>query len=172
MNYKKLNKLILSSLFAAVICVSCVAVHIPVPGGNGYLNISDAFCITAGIILGPAYGAAASALGSALSDILLGYAFYAPATAVIKALIAFTAFIVFRKLRINKHISLVLSSVSSVAVSPLLYFFYEYTVLGYSAAALTNIPFNYLQSGVSAFAAVLIVTALIKAKLTEKLKED
>ena len=169
MNYKTLNKIILASLFAALIVICAVFIHIPIPGGNGYLNIGDAFCIAAGILLGPVYGAAASAIGGALSDLFLGYAIYIPATAIIKALIALAAYSVFNAIQ-RKGISLIVSATLSVIPSPLLYFIYEYFFMGYGPAAAVNIPFNYLQSAVSAVMAAGLITALSKAKLTEKIR--
>ncbi len=172
MNYKKLNKLILASLIAAMICASALLIHLPVPGGNGYLNISDAFCILAGILLGPVYGGIAAALGSSICDLALGYAFYIPATAVIKGIVAVIAFFAAKKLGKRKYISYVTASIFAEAVMPPLYFLYEYFVLGYNMSALGNLGFNFMQGAVSALLAVLILAALGKANLIEKLNPD
>ncbi len=67
---KKLYKSVLASLFAAVITVSTIAVHIPMPG-VGYINPGDAFGLSAGILLGPGYGAVAAGIGGVLSDLIL-----------------------------------------------------------------------------------------------------
>jgi len=172
MNYKKLNKIILASLIAAMICASALLIHLPIPGGNGYLNISDAFCILAGILLGPVYGGIAAALGSSLCDLVLGYAYYIPATAVIKGLVAVIAFFAAKKLRKHRYISYIIASICAEVIMPPLYFLYEYFALGYNMSALGNLGFNFLQGAVSALLAVLILAALSKAKLIDKLNPD
>ena len=172
MNFKKLNKLILASLIAAMICASALLIHLPIPGGNGYLNISDAFCILAGILLGPFYGGIAAALGSAICDLVLGYAFYIPATAVIKGLVSVIAFFISKKLGKRRYISYIIASICAEVIMPPLYFIYEFYPLGYRLSALGNLGFNFMQGAVCALFAVLILTALNKAKLIDRLNPD
>ena len=168
---KKLTKLILSALFAAIIAVSAITIHIPLPSGNGYLNISDTFNILAGIVLGPAYGALAAAIGGGLSDILLGFAFYAPGTAIIKALTPVTAYFVFKAFKSHKITGGAVASVLSEIHVPLLYFVYEYFILQYKLSAAGNIPFNFIQAGASAVFSALIISALVKSKLLDKIQK-
>jgi uncharacterized membrane protein len=77
---------IYSALFSALVCVATMAVRIPTPGTGGYIHLGDAFVIMAGVMLGAHHGGLSAGLGSALADIFSGYAFYAPATFVIKGL--------------------------------------------------------------------------------------
>ncbi len=85
---RDIRKMILASLFAALTCVCTLIIRIPTPGTGGYIHPGDAVVILSGIFLGPAYGACAAGIGSALADLLGGYLIYAPITLVIKALIA------------------------------------------------------------------------------------
>ena len=72
---KKVLNLVLAALFAALICVATMVFTIPLPG-RGYLNTGDCFVILAGCLMGPVFGPAASAVGSALADVILGFAVY------------------------------------------------------------------------------------------------
>ena len=76
-------------MFIALTCVATMFLQIPVPGmANGYVNLGDAILLIGAFFLGPVYGAVAAGVGAALADILLSFATYAPATLIIKALMA------------------------------------------------------------------------------------
>ena len=94
-----------TALFAALCCVATVLITIPLPA-SGYFNTGDVFVLLSAWCLGPIYGVAAAAIGSALGDLFLGYALYAPVTFFVKGLTAFVACAscwFFKKL-IRKHI--------------------------------------------------------------------
>ena len=84
-----------SALFAALIFLGTYLIRIPIP--SGYIHFGDGFIYAAAAILPPAYSMAAAAVGGVLSDVLAGYALYAPWTAVIKALAALPAALLCRK---------------------------------------------------------------------------
>ena len=86
---RTLHTLVLAALMAALCTLLTLVIRIPSPMG-GYLNLGDCAVLLSAWLLGPAAGAAAAGLGSALAD-LLGYPLYAPATLVIKALMAAAA---------------------------------------------------------------------------------
>ena len=89
MSDRKLQKLVLASLFAALTAVLTMAVRVPSPMG-GYVNLGDCAVLLSAWVLGPVYGGAAAGLGSMLAD-LLGYPLYAPGTLVVKGLMALAA---------------------------------------------------------------------------------
>ena len=78
------------AMASALVAVATLFIHIPVPMLSGYCNLGDGVILCFGALLGP-WAALAGALGSALSDLILGYAVYAPATAVIKGLMGWIA---------------------------------------------------------------------------------
>ena len=82
--------LVWAALFTALTTVATMVIQVPSPTG-GYLNAGDAIVLLSAFLLGPIWGAVAAGVGSALADILAGYAIYAPATLIIKALMALTA---------------------------------------------------------------------------------
>ena len=80
------QKIVMSSLLAALACVATMIIKIPSPL-NGYINLGDCVVLLSGWLLPPVYGFVAAGLGSALADIFSGYIIYAPATFVsLKAL--------------------------------------------------------------------------------------
>ena len=97
MNDKKIRKLVLAALLAALVCVATMVVQIPSPM-QGYVNLGDCFVLLSGWLLGPWYGFAAGGIGSMLADLFLGYAHYAPGTLVIKGLVALLAALLYEKL--------------------------------------------------------------------------
>ena len=82
------RRLVTAAMMAAMTVIATMVITIPTAGG-GYVNIGDALVILSGWLLGGPYGALAAGIGSALADVLSGYAVYAPATFVIKALMGF-----------------------------------------------------------------------------------
>ena len=87
--------LVLTALFAAFACVATMVLVVPSPTG-GYMNLGDAVVLTGAFLLGPVYGAIAGGVGSALADLLAGYASYVPATLVIKAVMGLLAGVLYR----------------------------------------------------------------------------
>ncbi len=78
--------LVLTGMLTALIVVTTMIVRIPMPYSNGYVHMGDAMIFVSVLVLGKKAGAFAAGTGSALADILGGYAYYAPWTLVIKGL--------------------------------------------------------------------------------------
>lgn len=92
----KTKRIILSALFASLICVATLVIRIPLPV-IGYINMGDCFVLLAGIFFGPLYGGIASGIGSALADLISGYPMYFPFTFVIKFLMAVVISVIYKK---------------------------------------------------------------------------
>ncbi len=165
-----LIKMTTSSAMAAIICAVTMAVSIPLPT-YGYANLGDCFVLVCGILLGPVWGAAAAGIGSALADLLLGYGIYAPATLVIKSLMALVAYFLYTAItkgsRLN-HIALIPSAISAEALMVAGYFTFESIIYGFEGA-LPNILGNSVQGAVCAICAVFVLSVLIRAGLYKKI---
>ncbi|MFB9640647.1 ECF transporter S component, partial [Streptomyces spiralis] len=79
MSDKKIRKLVVSALMAALTYVATMVIQIPSPM-NGYVNLGDCFVLLSGWLLGPWWGGAAAGIGSMLTDLFAGYTSYAPGT--------------------------------------------------------------------------------------------
>jgi len=74
----------LTGLMIALTWVVTRAFSLPIPETKGFFNIGEAAVYTAALLFGPRVGAIAGGIGSALADLSLGYAAFAPFTLVIK----------------------------------------------------------------------------------------
>ena len=161
MQQANLRSLIVAALFAALVAVATLLLPIPLPG-SGYGNLGDALVVLAGCLLGPLWGALAAALGSFLADLLLGYALYAPASFVIKGIMAWAAALVFLAARKIAPTRL-MPSIAAALVAEIFmvcgYFLFENIIFD-SVVALAALWGNLLQVGVGAVAAVLLMLVL------------
>ena len=164
------RKLVFSGLFAALCCVMTMVIQIPSP--TGYVNLGDCMILLGALALGPVYGALAGGIGSALADILLSYAVYAPGTFVVKGGVALIAALLFslasRKSGKTNFVLLVLSCVVAELWMALGYFIYESAILGYGLAAVQSIPGNLMQGLVGVVLATILYRLLAKTPLFRK----
>lgn len=79
--------LCLTGVMAALVCIMTMVIQIPIP--LGYAHLGDAFILLAVLFAGRRTGIWAGGIGSALADLLTGYAYWAIPTFVIKALMAY-----------------------------------------------------------------------------------
>lgn len=160
-SYKKLLSLVYTALAIALVTLSTMVIRIPTL--KGYVNFGDIMIFVTAILLGKKSGFLAGAFGSALADILVGYAVYAPGTFIIKGLEGLIcAFILGKNSdnRINTP-SLIISPILAGMWMVLGYFIYEFILFGIGTA-FPSIFTNLLQGGVSAIAAIPIILAMKK----------
>jgi len=164
------RKLTMAGLFAALCCVMTMVIQIPSP--TGYVNLGDCMILLGALALGPVYGALAGGIGSALADILLGYAVYAPGTFVVKGGVALIAALltglVVRKSGKLSFVLLVFSCVVAELWMAFGYFVYESVVLGYGLPAVQSIPGNLMQGLVGVVLSVVLHRLLAKTPLFKK----
>ena len=155
---KTTQKIVFSSMLAALACVATMIIKIPSPLG-GYINLGDCIVLLAASVLSPGYGFFAAAIGSALADIFSGYAVYAPATFVIKGVMVLVAFGAYKLLstKIKPFFSRVIGGALAEIFMILGYFVFEGFLYGFGAV-LVNIPANAVQG----VAGLVIGTMLIK----------
>ena len=158
MNNSKTKKLVMASLLAALCCVATMIIKIPSPL-KGYLNLGDCVVLLAGWLLSPLYGFLAAGVGSALADVFSGYVTYAPATFIIKGLMALIAYFGFKILqnKIGNLPSRIISGIVAEAIMVLGYFVFEGFLYGF-IPSIVNVPANAVQG----VAGIIIGTILIK----------
>lgn len=151
---ERIRSLALHGMLTAVIAMLTLFASVPLPVGTGgaYLNAGDAAVHLAAYVLGPVGGAVTAGVGSALADILHGAVVYAPATFVIKALMAYICG------RLARRTRLVAPAVSGL-VMPVGYFFFELALYG-KAAALPGLWMNAIQYAFGSVAGTLLIAAL------------
>ncbi|NLW25608.1 MAG: hypothetical protein GXY91_10320 [Clostridia bacterium] len=81
---EKTKNLTYTALMIALVFVATFSVRIPVPFTQGYIHAGDSMIFVAAILFGWKMGALAGGVGSALADLLGGYANWVLPTLVIK----------------------------------------------------------------------------------------
>ncbi len=160
----KTKKIVIAALIAALTCVATMIIKIPSPL-KGYLNLGDCIILLAGWLLSPTYAFLASGLGSALADVFSGYLTYAPATFVIKGLMALIAFYGFKLLhnKLGNLPSRIISGVLAEIVMILGYFVFEGFLYGF-IPSLVNIPANGVQGAAGIIIGIVLIKIFEKSK--------
>ncbi len=158
---KKLVSLIYCALAIAMVTLSTMIIKIPTI--KGYINFGDIFIFSIAVLLGKKTGFIAGAMGSALADLMVGFAIYAPGTFVIKGLEGLICGIIADRLSLggNKTMSLAIGTACGALEMVGGYFLYEALVFGLPVG-LASIPGNLLQGGISAVVAVPVILAIKK----------
>lgn len=154
----KTQKIVSAAMLAALVCVATMIIKIPSPL-EGYLNLGDCIVLLSGWLLSPLYGFLAAGIGSALADIFSGYALYAPATFIIKGLMALVAYFGFKlaNKKLGSLPSRILGGLGAEITMVLGYLIFEGFLYGF-VPSLVNIPSNAIQG----IAGLIIGTILIK----------
>ena len=118
-------------------------------------------------MLSPTYGFLAAGLGSALADIFSGYIAYAPATFVIKGLMALVAYYGFKLLhsKVGNLPSRIIGGVLAETIMILGYFVFEGFMYGF-VPSLVNIPANGVQGIAGLIIGVVLIKIFEKTKIT------
>ena len=161
MKNQKVKKLVLASILAAFVCVATAVFAFPLPG-NGFANLGDCFVIICGGLIGSWWGFAAAAVGAALADIILGYVIYAPATFIIKGVMALIVYYIAAK----KKVSVVKVAIASVVAEIVMvagYFFFELALYG-AGVAIPDLLGNVTQGVVGAIVGTVLLSVFLKNK--------
>lgn len=153
-------RLLVKSAMLAALCCAATLINIPLPG-NGYANLGDAVVMCTAFFAGPFWGALAAAVGSALSDVILSYVIYAPATFIIKGLVALCFGLLFRMFVFRKAVIRTVMSVVCAIASEIImvggYFLFELFLYDRSVAV-ADIPGNSLQAAVAIVLAAILIS--------------
>lgn len=167
-----LRKLTRCALFAALITLSILffRIPIPLPGSAGYVHPGDSLIYLVAYLLPGPFAVAAAAIGGALADLLAGAIVYTFPTAVIKALMAWVASLLFAKNnRLSLHLCLTVLLGCLITVGG--YFLFELTVFGL-AYAVSGILWNLGQSIASGILAGVMIYAFRFIHQNQRLMGD
>ena len=160
--HSKTKKIILTALIAALACIATMIVKIPSPL-KGYINLGDCIVLVAGWILSPSYAFLAAGFGSALADVFSGYIIYAPATFIIKGIMAVIAFLVLKLIKKSRHklVPQIIGGIIAEAFMVVGYFIFEGFLYGF-VPSLVNIPANCVQGAAGIIIGVILIKAIEK----------
>ena len=166
MRNDKTQKIVWAGLFTALTVVATMVIRVPT--GNGYCNVGDSLVILSAFLLGPAWGALAAGLGSALADLLSGYIIYSPATLIIKGLMALAAgAILISTKKKNDLRAAILASIVAEVIMVAGYFAYEFVIYGIAASVVNIIP-NCIQGAINAVVGTILFYALLRIPYVKK----
>ena len=159
------RKIVIASMLAVLTCVATMIIKIPSPM-KGYLNLGDCVVLLAGWMLSPVYGFVAAGLGSGLADLFSGYVFYAPATFVIKGLMALIACWGFRLLhkKLGDLTSRILTGLVAEVLMVLGYFLFEGLFYGF-ISSVVNVPANGIQGLAGLILGCVLIQQIQKYKI-------
>ena len=160
---RKIRTITIAAMFTALTAVATMMIQIPTPS-KGYVNLGDCIVNISAWMLGPVYGAAAGGIGSALADILTGYFIYAPATLIIKALMAVVSYYVFNA--VNKRSKTLVSRIIAASAAEFVmvfgYLLYEAVIYHSASIFITGIPGNIAQSVMGVVGSVAVYELVLK----------
>ena len=161
----KTQKIVISSMLCALCCVATMIIKIPSPL-EGYINLGDCIVILSGWLLSPVHGFLAAGIGSALADVFSGYVLYAPATFIIKGLMALIFHLCFKAL--SKKFGTLPSGIMSGVLAEILmilgYLVFEGFLYGFTPS-LVNVPANAVQGVVGVIFGTILVKLFEKNKI-------
>ncbi len=162
------QKIVISALFAALVCVATMLIRIPSPL-KGYINLGDVIVLLCGFVLPCGYGFAAAGIGSALADVFAGYITYAPATFVIKGIMALIVhFMCLVLLKNTKDfVAKLISALTAEIFMVLGYFVFEGFLYGFGPSII-NIPANAVQGIAGVIFGIILVKVFKKQNLIFK----
>jgi len=139
-----------TALFTALITVGTL--YLKVPGPTGYYHLGDGLIYTAALVLGLWPAAFAAAVGSALADVLGGFAGFAVWTFLIKGLTSIVVTSVAKGKPSRNLMAMVLGAIVTVAGYAI-----ATTVMFDAQAAMAETLGNFAQTG----AGVIVGLALV-----------
>lgn len=168
MKNNKVLKMVMAALFTAMIFVLTRFVSVPV--ASGFVHFGDALIYIVAATLGGPWALLAAAAGGVIADLTGVWAVYAPATLIIKVLIAIPFVLV------NKKSEKILTPLTALLTIPSGII----TVLGYFVAdmiidksyAVVDIPGNAIQAVGSAVLFIVIAAAFDAVKIKKKFFKD
>ncbi len=160
------QKIVMSALISALVCVATMIIKIPSPL-NGYINLGDCVVLLSSWVLPPVYAFLAAGVGSALADLFSGYIVYAPATFIIKGLMALIAYGLFKLIgkKVSHLTKKIISGTAAEIFMVLGYFLFEGVLYGAVAAAV-NIPANAVQGIVGVILGIALSNVFQKSKIS------
>ena len=151
---KKIRKIIIAALFAALAFCATFVIKIPTLTG-GYVHLGDSIVLLSGWLLGPLFGTLAAALGSALSDLIGGFPIYILPTFIIKGTMALIAWCMMKLFSKKNFIFTIMSGTMAGIFMVVGYYLVEAVLYGFAGALVSVVP-NIVQGVFGAVSASLL----------------
>jgi uncharacterized membrane protein len=160
----RLVQLAYCGVMAALVAVATALVQIPNPATRGYINFGDVMIFVSTLVFGPIIGGFAGSVGSSISDVATGYAYYAPYTFVVKGIEGTLAGLISNSRNVGRDVIAVVLAGAEMVTG---YFLAEFFPLQFGWGALTEVPGNIFQIAVGGFIGIPIAI-IIRRRLPEQ----
>ena len=131
---KNIKSLIMAAVFSSLTAVATLVLRIPI--GGGFINAGDGVIILSGVFLSPVFAFLSSAVGAVAADAISGFMIYAPATFLIKGLMALVVALLMKNREITKR-KMIFPAITAELIMLIGYFIYEIFVFGISYAVVS-----------------------------------
>jgi uncharacterized membrane protein len=166
---KRKSPIVRAAVFAimtALVCVATILIQIPIPQTKGYINIGDTMIFVTALTFGTVAGGFSGGVGSALADVLSGYAYYAPITLIVKGVEGLLAGLIANRKNVARDVIAVAIGGSEMILG---YFLAEFYILSVRWGALAEVPGNIFQIVAGGIVGIPVALVLRK-RLPEILK--
>lgn len=147
------------------LCVATMVVQIPIP--LGYAHLGDSVILISAYFFGPVVGALAGGIGSAMADILTGYAIWALPTLLIKTIMPVIACTFFKN-NVQRCKVFSIRGIAGAVVTLLFmtagYVFFGGILYGSAAAGIASAPGLLLKSVVNLAVYLFVAFGISKVK--------
>lgn len=155
-------KIVLIALSCAIVSVFTSLIRIPVLGTGGYISLCDVAVTFFAYSFGPVLGFLAGGLGTAISDLIGGYAQFAPISFVVHGIEGLLIGLIVRGTYTSIWRKLLAGVVATLTVA-CGYFSLTGLFLTTFSEALTEFGPNLIQGGVGAVLGLLLYLAVSRA---------
>jgi uncharacterized repeat protein (TIGR04002 family) len=166
MKNNKIRLMCFAGVFTAIVFVFTAYLHIP--SHTGYTHVGDGFIYLAACLLPTPYAIFAAAIGAFLADCLTGFALWAPASIIIKALTVLFFSSKYKKIITKRNIIALMPSALLCAFG---YYFYDALIFSNFISALAGIIGYITQSVLSSILFILIGASFDKINFKKHLGE-
>lgn len=169
-------KIAQAGLFTAIIFV--FTMFVKVPTGIGYAHVGDAFIYLYACMGGGWYALVAGSIGATIADLVGGYAIYAPATLIIKPLVALPFVLICKNEPKILNLKSGLTNILALVIDTVGYFFANWIIFGQSAStggktalasAASATVGTALQGVASTVVFIIVALALDKVNMKQRM---
>ncbi|NCC16813.1 MAG: ECF transporter S component [Clostridia bacterium] len=162
------KELCIQGLLVALVTISTMIFQVPVSATQGYIHLGDSMILLIGVFFGARYGMVAGGVGSALADLLSGYAHWALFTLIIKGIMGYLIGKIASFSEKNQKFFTTRNMLASV--SGIIWMVFGYFIAGgilksSFAVAAVSIPENLVQGFAGLAIFIVVGIAFHKAKI-------
>lgn len=149
----------------ALVTIGTMVIQIPTPATKGYINVGDSFIFLSSALFGPTMGFVTGGIGSALADLLSGYAYWSPWTFIIKGIEGLIVGLMYKKY--TKEYLKVVSLIIGALWMVLGYYIAGGIMYGFKTS-LVDVPSNLVQGFASIIIGYILIRLISRLELFNK----